>query len=142
MPPRTIELTAQYLEARKFCQQGPARLAKPLEGIVPSGAPADESSLCASSSACRFRGGGGIVDHVGISKPTIFLQAGRSQPGKFRYRLHVDAERIEKETAVREVRAWLRRPIIEQSMRRLRPTPEAPRSAARSMSARRSVKSP
>ena len=66
------------------------------------------------------RGDGGIVDHVGLSKPLDpSLQAGRSQPGKFRYRLHVDVERIEKETAVREVRAWLRRPIIEQSMQRI-----------------------
>ncbi len=62
-------------------------------------------------------GDAAIIDQLSIPKRLdLPLQPGRRKAGKFRNRLHVDIERIEKEAAVRRIG---RRVVIEQRMQRI-----------------------
>src|SRR5258707_1425202 len=53
----------------------------------------------------------------------LLFQLGRFQAGKFRNRLHVDIEGIEKESAVRCVGAGISCPVLEQRVQRVEPDP-------------------
>src|SRR5262249_13604830 len=82
-----------------------------------------------------------VIDDVLLSNTfDRLLQAGSTRAGKFRNRIYVDVERVEKEAAVRGIRAGILRLCIKQGVQRV--APAAPRSAARSIRAARSVKSP
>jgi hypothetical protein len=84
-----------------------------------------------------------VIDDALVSQPgELLLQAGGFDTWKFRYRFHVDVERVEKQSAVGKIWTWFLWPIIKPGVQRIEPDAEAPRSAARSMSKTRSEKSP
>ena len=72
-------------------------------------------------SRLRFRDRGVVHHRRPAQRPDSLLQAGSAQTGKFRHRLQVDVKRIEEEAAAREIRARLRRPIVEQRVQRVEP---------------------
>ena len=139
-----LEVAAQQLEAGELRRASrraragtlerlvPARLALPAEGRIsepqalPWLRPPRDNRPARAAAAPRPR----------RSSPAA------ASAGKFRYRLDVDVARIEKQAAARRIGAGLRHASSNSACSGLSPMPAAPRSAARSISAARSVKSP
>src|SRR5262249_17514046 len=104
-PPGMAELPPKPFEASEAGERRSARIAKAREGLTPFFRAMPEKRF-----VCELEG-----THLGVCDPFVIndvqspqaidllVQAGSFEAGKFRNRVHVDVERIEKESAVRSV---------------------------------------
>src|SRR5262245_3719440 len=122
-PPRMSEFPAQPLEAAKTSEGGTVGLSKRIEGAMPFGAAFPTKHVVRKRKRTHLRLRHALViDDVLFSKAfDRVLQTGRVRAGKFRNRIHVDVERVEKEAAVRGIWARVLGPIIEQGVQRVEP---------------------
>ncbi|MEY9443706.1 hypothetical protein ABIE82_001154 [Bradyrhizobium diazoefficiens] len=120
-PPRPGEAMPQHLEAGKAGQQRRAVRAEGVELIAADAARAPHEAVKGSAQGEPFQ-----RRHVGIGDAIAFAQprGGRGRigdevRGKFRDRLDVDVERIEKQPAVRRIGAAIGRVVVEQHVQRI-----------------------
>ena len=122
-PPWTFESAPQHLETRKSRQRRTTGTPKPIERVAPVRiAGLTEVGIRKPEGPYLRIDDQGIIDRVGASKiPDALLQRGDSQARKFRHCRKVDVQGVEKQTAAREIRTWLRGSIIEQGVQRVEP---------------------
>jgi hypothetical protein len=127
----------QHLEAGEMVQGRPLRSAKFVKLLAPRFGRAAAEPLKRSAQPAPFqRRDGGVVDQIagaGVAAAGFAEIRWR----KFRDRLHVDVEGIEKQPAVRGCG-----PVVEQDVQRIEANAAPPSSRASSTIRAKSVKSP
>src|SRR5207247_3106110 len=99
----------------KLCNLLSAPIAKASKGLLPFFRALPEKRFVCELERPRLRVCDALVINGGLpTQPVdLILQPGRLEAGKFRNRLHIDVEGIEKESAVRCVGTGIGCPVLE-----------------------------
>jgi len=118
-PPRALEFVSERLEASKARQQRAALVAKPLEVLLQGWRRLGLECREACAQCLPFQSGhGDVVDHVECPQARQ-RGFGRGVEPKFGKLFDVDIKRVEKQPAVRRIRAAIARTVVKQRMQRI-----------------------
>jgi len=114
-PPGVAEFPPQPFKTCKAGKRRSSPIAKASKGVLPFFRALPEKRFICELERPRLRVCDALVINAVLpTQPVdLFLQPGRLEAGKFRNRLHIDVEGVEKESAVRCVGTGIGCPVVE-----------------------------